>query len=297
MMIKADALIAKFEEAIADQYGYIYGKTHDWWTADKQRNYEKAYAGDSDRELSCKYGSQWVGHYVTDCSGLFAWAFSSLGGKMYHGSDTMYRSWCVSKGKLSSGKRTDGQALKPGTAVFVYKSSKGKYTHVGLYIGNGIVIEAEGAKRGTVKSKVTLSKWSNWGELKGIEYTASETQEQPSAPKDEETPTTSLPTLKRGMKGEYVTLLQTKLVNKGYSVGSCGIDGDFGSATLKAVKQFQKDNGLKVDGIVGRNTWAALESASVKLQYYSVIVSHLTESQAKSLAAMYDHAEIEKEVG
>ena len=48
------------------------------------------------------------------------------------------------------------------------------------------------------------------------------------------------------------------LEQAGYSVGTYGIDGDFGKDTLAAVKAFQQDRGLKVDGIVGPKTWAAL---------------------------------------
>ena len=47
----------------------------------------------------------------------------------------------------------------------------------------------------------------------------------------------------------------------GYSVGPCGIDGDFGRATLAAVKAFQSDHGLVVDGIVGSKTRKELMKA------------------------------------
>ncbi|SUY80084.1 putative N-acetylmuramoyl-L-alanine amidase [Clostridium tetani] len=38
-------------------------------------------------------------------------------------------------------------------------------------------------------------------------------------------------------------------MEKGYSIGSYGADGYFGNATLNAIKKFQRDNGLMVDGI------------------------------------------------
>ena len=46
------------------------------------------------------------------------------------------------------------------------------------------------------------------------------------------------------------------LANAGYYDGK--IDGKIGSVSTKAIKEFQKDNGLKVDGIVGGQTWAKL---------------------------------------
>ena len=67
-----------------------------------------------------------------------------------------------------------------------------------------------------------------------------------------------LHTLKNGSKGNSVKALQLLLIGNGCSCGSCGADGDFGSATLAAVKKFQKAKGLSVDGIVGAKTWTAL---------------------------------------
>lgn len=60
------------------------------------------------------------------------------------------------------------------------------------------------------------------------------------------------------MKGDDVKKVQKELMAKGYSCGKCGADGKFGSATKGAVKKFQKAKGLKADGIVGKNTVAAL---------------------------------------
>lgn len=57
-------------------------------------------------------------------------------------------------------------------------------------------------------------------------------------------------TIKKGDIGENVRELQQKLIQLGYSCGPDGADGDFGQNTYAAVINFQKDNGLKVDGIV-----------------------------------------------
>lgn len=70
--------------------------------------------------------------------------------------------------------------------------------------------------------------------------------------------TVKLPIIRQGTKSGYVTAAQSLLVKRGFSVGSAGCDGDFGSATLSAVKKFQTKKKLEVDGIVGANTWAAL---------------------------------------
>jgi peptidoglycan hydrolase-like protein with peptidoglycan-binding domain len=65
-----------------------------------------------------------------------------------------------------------------------------------------------------------------------------------------------LPVLSKGSSGKYVRYLQLKLLSDLYNIGT--IDGDFGSQTENAVKQFQEENELTPDGIVGPLTWAKL---------------------------------------
>ncbi|MBO5831563.1 MAG: N-acetylmuramoyl-L-alanine amidase [Alistipes sp.] len=67
-----------------------------------------------------------------------------------------------------------------------------------------------------------------------------------------------LPQLQRGCTGDTVKAMQRLLIGNGISCGDAGADGDFGSGTLAAVKQFQLIRNLTVDGIVGAKTWAAL---------------------------------------
>ena len=76
--------------------------------------------------------------------------------------------------------------------------------------------------------------------------------------KTKEECTVNLPILRNGCKGESVKALQILLIGKKYSCGIFGADGSFGSATLNAVRNFQKANGLAVDGVVGPATWSKL---------------------------------------
>lgn len=69
-------------------------------------------------------------------------------------------------------------------------------------------------------------------------------------------PVVSGASYRKGDSGEMVSKIQTKLKNWGYYSGE--VDGIFGSKTDEAVRYFQKKNGLTVDGIVGRQTLAAL---------------------------------------
>ena len=64
--------------------------------------------------------------------------------------------------------------------------------------------------------------------------------------------------LRRGMKGADVKTLQAALITYGFSCGTAGADGDFGSATAAALRKFQTKYGLGVDGIAGNATWSKL---------------------------------------
>ena len=68
-------------------------------------------------------------------------------------------------------------------------------------------------------------------------------------------------TLRRGSKGEEVRKLQTGLNRLGYDLV---VDGDFGPKTVAAVRKFQREQGLSIDAIVGKNTWSALNREVLK---------------------------------
>ena len=286
-MIKAQELISKFEQSLAENWGYIYYMKHVTWSEARQKNYDVAYANDQNAQQSIKYGSKWYGHIVTDCSGLFAWWIQQLGGAIAHGSNSIYRNYCSAKGQLKNGKKYGGGDLKPGTAVFT--GTADSHGHIGLYVGNGYVIEAKGAKYGVIKKKITEGSWTYWGELKMIEYEQGGQPEPEPEPAEEE-----YPTIRRGSKGKYVTLAQVKLISAGYSVGPDGADGDFGKNTEKAVKLFQQDWGLKADGIIGPQTWQKL-LASPQRATYTVTIRNLTAEQKDKLKEQYPDATVTPE--
>ena len=62
--------------------------------------------------------------------------------------------------------------------------------------------------------------------------------------------------LKKGAKGGYPSILQALLICKGYP--ACGFDGYFGDGTEAAVRSFQYQNALEIDGVAGKETFAAL---------------------------------------
>lgn len=67
----------------------------------------------------------------------------------------------------------------------------------------------------------------------------------------------NFPILKLGSTGQWVRYLQDLLNRNGYSVE---IDGIFGPQTKQTVMYLQNDKNLKVDGIVGQETWSSIKN-------------------------------------
>lgn len=230
-MIEASALMNKFRQALSEGWGYIWGQSGATWTHAKQDA--------ATRAMTVRYGSQWIGKRVADCSGLFAWAFRELGGSIYHGSNTIWNRYCSRQGKL-----TKDTKLRPGTAVFLVKN--GNRHHIGLFVGDDTVIEAKGTQSGVVTSR--LSHWDEWGELKGVCY-------------DGQTSEPFVPILRKGSQGDEVRALQERMLKLGYSLPRFGADGKFGNETERALKAFQAKAGITPDGTCGKQTYAALTVA------------------------------------
>lgn len=112
----------------------------------------------------------------------------------------------------------------------------------------------------------------NWGAGSGytflgfIQNPAVTDTTQTVAPTTAKKPTTTakedddmkLPVLRSGNRGEPVKALQALLTGYGISVGTSGLDGSFGPATYRALKQYQTQNGLNPDGVCGPKTWGKL---------------------------------------
>lgn len=221
-------------QAYEEKWGYIWGKSGQTWT---QANQDAA-----TRDMTVKYGQRWVGKRVADCSGLFVWAFKQNGGKIYHGSDTIWNKYLVPE---TRGPLAGEIKIRYGSAVFQNKD--GKRTHIGWYIGGGMVEEEKGTQSGCVLSP--LATWDEYGELKDADYTGEIYETFNILPLD---------TITKGAKGEMVKYLQRALAEAGYDVGK--IDGIFGSETLSAVRAFQSDHNLTPDGKAGKLTWAAIKA-------------------------------------
>ena len=69
------------------------------------------------------------------------------------------------------------------------------------------------------------------------------------------------PLLRRGSSGTAVRQLQEALAEAGHDPGP--VDGEFGPATEAAVRAFQQEKGIAVDGVVGDITWLNIDEDAV----------------------------------
>ena len=229
----------------------------------------------------CKWYPKDLLTRMYDCRGFTYWVLKLVYGWELEGSGCTSQ-WNTAKNWKAKGEIKDGLPKDTLCCLFYYKKdSKGKRTttleHTGFYL-NGQTIECSNG----VQHKTKLDKkWEVWGIPSCVE---SEEVTMPSQPVEE--PKTTNPTLKKGMKGDWVTLLQNKLILKGYPLPKYGADGDFGQETLNAVKAFQKANGLKADGVVGEKTWKALDKGE-KVKLFTVTVKGQTKAVAEEIKAKY----------
>lgn len=154
---------------------------------------------------------------------------------------------------------------QPGDQIF-FTYSSGEYSHTGLVeqVNGDTVTTIEGNTSDSVGRRnynignpvIAGYGRPNWDLATGIVI--------PDEPVTPDTPTINYPLLKKGARGEWVKKLQEMLIEAGYDVGPDGPDGDFGTNTYYAVRRFQIEHNLEVDGECGDNTWAALEEAVKK---------------------------------
>ena len=117
--------------------------------------------------------AKWDGKKVWDCSGLFRGAWRALLKYRSGGATGIYNKWCSMTGTI------DTLPDEPGIAVF--RGTPNNMEHVGLYIGNGEVIDARGSAKGVVRGTLeSYGRWTHWGRLEDVDYSEGETEEKPT---------------------------------------------------------------------------------------------------------------------
>lgn len=203
----------------------------------------------SGKQSTCD-GCKYEGKLAFDCRGFTDWVLKQVGIDLF--GDYVGRQWSE---KSNWDERGDIAAMPDLVCCIFVKKSNGSLSHTGLHIGGGNVIHCSvEVKRDTISGGSNA--WTLYAIPKGL-YTAEEIKKA-----HEEHGFMRI--MKKGMRGEDVREMQQMLNDVGYGCGSA--DGIFGAKTETAVKEFQYNNGLAVDGICGLATWNALKEASAEAE-------------------------------
>ena len=232
----------------------------------------------SNKKTTCD-GCQWnLPVRMFDCRGFTHWLLELVGINIDgQGSTSQWNTkanWVI-KGDISE--------MPKDKVCCLFQKNGSTMSHTGMYLGDGSTVECQS---GVQYFKAMKSKWTHYAIPNGL-YDGGD------IPTPTPTPSTDKPTLRKGSSGVYVTLMQTELIQHGYTCGPTGADGQFGANTEKAVKAFQKAVGLTVDGICGPKTWAALENPDI--QTYTVHIPQLPLYEAEAIINQYPGAWMEKE--
>lgn len=222
-----------------------------------------------------------------DCQGLVRWALDELGVDNVTGTNTMWRSMLSEKGTIKECVDMHGE-VPLGALIYIREfdggepekyqdDGEGNVFHVYVKIdecGDACLIHAsEGNKKVCTRSfndeEIPNGGPNLYGLINGVQYVDSDDDdiEAESGGSYSWRPKYTRYVYKYKVKddgdllcmGDGVREIQKGLNLCGHSVD---IDGEFGPLTEAAVIEFQKDHDLEADGIVGKNTWAALVEAA-----------------------------------
>lgn len=162
-----------------------------------------------------------------------------------------------SSGGSTSGDSTSGGSASGGSSSGGQTSGRSEIIKAGQIHANnfcGANIAADGI-RGSATKKAGVKVWQN---AMNLDYGSGLSVDgivgsRTLASMDGHT-------VRRGERQYMVTALEILLMLKGYDAGGVESPGIFGGGLEAAVRRYQKDAGLSVDGIAGRNTFISLAS-------------------------------------
>ena len=254
-----DVFVRKLANACIG-WSYVFGGLGELCTPTNRRSYYnakkkptiKSKCKNFEGSGSCS-GCRWYPGGTTrffDCRGFTRWLFKQVGITIKGaGATSQYddnSNW-AEKGPIEQMPRDKV------CCTFRYDSGTGKMEHTLLYDGEGNYIHDSGEVK---KTAIGRYKATHYAIPKGLYDGGSSEPVTPPTP-DKPTPSENqYPTIRHGDRGAAVRKCQ-ELLNMNFGA-RLEVDGIFGPATERAVKEFQRRNNLTVDGIVGPRTWKKL---------------------------------------
>lgn len=199
-----------------------------------------------------------------DCSSLLISAWEHAGvpvktkGATYTGNMKNVFLACGFKDVTAQVNRSTGAGMKTGDVLLHEKN------HTAMYIGAGKIVHASINEKGGIKNgqtgdqtggEICTRSYYNypWDVILRYAENGETVETDPVKPC-----TVEVPQISYGNTGGFVESMQYLLIKWGFGLPKYGPDGDYGNETKFALTAFQKAAGISVDGICGKETWAAL---------------------------------------
>lgn len=158
--INAKDLVAYALEAVGS--GYVYGSSGQRCTLALRESC--AAANPSQKENILGTSARWDGKYVWDCSGILRGAWRALWQYRSGGATTIFNTWCAEKGDIATMPDIPG--------ILVFRGTDKTKAHVGVYVGNGMVVDARGSREGVLLGTKDsyAAGWSHWAMADEVDY-------------------------------------------------------------------------------------------------------------------------------
>lgn len=271
-MLKASELVLFCKSMIGQAYWYgtcVY-KCTKALAKKKAKRFPEYYAEYTTEELLDAINKKKV---CMDCVGMIIGFFWTNGGKGVI-------EYLNGTGDFTVNRKANGMPSKSANGLFEWSKDQGveygeistmpdvagiivhKSGHVGVYVGNGRVVEAMGHNDGVVETKLNKRPWTSWFYLPSwiLKYDTIYNMQNSSqnTTGNSHTPPSASISYHKGDSGTQVAKIQKMLIACGYTLGKKVADGIFDDATEADLKAFQTAHGLVANGIYEQRTHEVL---------------------------------------
>lgn len=169
MQITAKQLLAYFRKAVDEKWGYVWSLNGELYSRQLAQQYHDRKRSTSSHRNPATYWLQdcarWIGKMAADCSGGIVGAFRSVHPTYGDRTANTFYNQCAEKGKIATIPET------PGLCVW-------RDGHIGIYEGNGNVLEFRGTEYGAVRTRLKDRTFTHWGRLRDVDYSETPSQEK-----------------------------------------------------------------------------------------------------------------------